>query len=94
VQRNIDELVKERDWVFDQLSSIKELRVWPSDANFILVRSLTKVGSEIFRQLKNKGFLVKDLSGSHDSLANCLRITIGNHQENIEFISDLKDLCR
>ncbi len=93
VLENIKELIKEREWMWEQLSVFKNLKVWPSEANFILVRPKGKSGPEVFNRLKSKGFLVKDLSGSHPALTDCLRITIGSHRENTGFIAALKALC-
>ena len=91
--KNIQEVIREREWMLDQLSSIKNLKVWPSEANFVLVRPTRKSGTEVFSKLKSKGFLVKDLSGSHPELIDCLRITVGNHKENTGFIEALTALC-
>ena len=58
---DIDRLKKERNWMFDQLSKINSVKVWPSEANFFLIRLIEKSGSLVFAQLKSKGFLVKNL---------------------------------
>ena len=81
-----------RDWMFDQLSSIASVKVWPSEANFILIRLKQKSGPDIFGQLKDKGFLVKNLTGAHPLLMNCLRVTIGTREENKEFLTALREL--
>ena len=93
IEGNIDRVKKERNWMFDQLSKINSVKVWPSEANFFLIRLIEQPGSLMFAQLKNKGFLVKNLTGSHPALMNCLRVTIGTREENIGFLSALRELC-
>ena len=65
--------------MFDQLSNINSVKVWPSEANFFLIRLENNQGPQCL-QLKNKGFLVKNLTGSHPALMNCLRVTIGTRE--------------
>jgi histidinol-phosphate aminotransferase len=40
--------------------------------------------------MKSRGVLVKNVSAMHPLLANCLRITIGQAQENEMMIAALK----
>ena len=93
IKGNIDRLKKERNWMFDQLSKINSVKVWPSEANFFLIRLIEQSGSSTFAQLKSKGFLVKNLTGSHPALMNCLRVTVGTREENTGFLSALRDIC-
>ena len=79
--------------MFDQLSKINSVKVWPSEANFFLIRLIEQSGSSTFAQLKSKGFLVKNLTGSHPALMNCLRVTVGTREENTGFLSALRDIC-
>ena len=93
IKDSIDVLKKERNWMFDQLNKINSVKVWPSEANFFLIRLAERSGTSTFMQLKNKGFLVKNLTGSHPSLMDCLRVTIGTREENIGFLTALRELC-
>ena len=62
--------------------------VYPSAANFILFR--IDAADCIFSGLKDRGVLVKNLNGSHPSLSNCLRVTIGTRDENDRFLEALQ----
>jgi histidinol-phosphate aminotransferase len=62
------------------LRRIPGLVVYPSEANFILVRVPGEAG-EVFRRLLEKGVLVKNVSRP-GLLERCLRITVGTSQEN------------
>lgn len=53
--------------------------VYPSVANFILVRTVRK--KELFEFLKKQGILIRDVS-AYPMLEGCLRISVGTPDEN------------
>ncbi|MBR4129346.1 MAG: histidinol-phosphate transaminase [Bacteroidaceae bacterium] len=63
------------------------LKVYPTDANFVLVR-VTDANS-IYRYLIEKGIVVRNRSRVQ-LCENCLRITIGTRQENNELLGALR----
>lgn len=73
----------DRQSMFDALSQLPEIMVWPSHANFLLLRS--EKSQIIFDSLKKNNILIKNLHGSHEKLAQCLRVTIGTEEENHSF---------
>lgn len=81
------ELRAQRDRVFAALQSLPGVRPWPSQGNMILAR----VGDAraCFDGLKARGVLIKNVSGLHPLLANCLRITIGTPDENTQLLAAL-----
>ncbi|MDY7025248.1 MAG: aminotransferase class I/II-fold pyridoxal phosphate-dependent enzyme, partial [Pseudomonadota bacterium] len=89
-------LRKLRSQLNDQLSLFSCFEVFPSEANFLLVRVLPNELSarEIFTALKERGVLIKCLDGGHPLLAQCLRFTVGSEEENQALISALKDIYR
>ena len=87
------ELIKSnRAELFRELSQLESLTVWPSEANFILVRSEQKPARAVFEELKDAGILIKCLDGSHPALKNCLRFTVGTKEENQLLVKALKNL--
>ncbi len=72
------------------LAQFPALEVFPSEANFILVRSLTGKADAIFEQLLDQGVLVKNLSPQGGALRDCLRITVGTEEENARFLTALE----
>lgn len=80
---------QQRDWLLHELSEFFQLKVYPSRANFILVRVLQGSATDIFEALKSHGVLIKNLNSAGGVLENCLRITIGTEQENKQFIKAL-----
>jgi len=92
VQRQIDELLAERDRMIRGLSKFKQLTVFPSDANFVLFR-VEQDSQALFQQLMEKGILIRDL-GSHPRLTNCLRVTIGTPNENKSFLEQMAHIIK
>ena len=87
------DIVVQRRWLIAQLSCLPGLRVFPSDANMILVR-LPGAGDSaerVFAGMRARGVLVKNVSNLHPLLANCLRLTVGLADENRTMLSALKE---
>jgi len=84
-----EQIRMDRAWLHQQLSEIPALQVYTSEANFILFRVAD--GSAVFKALKQRGVLIKDLDGVHPTLKDCLRVTVGTHPENERFITALKE---
>ena len=74
------------------LRELPGLEVFPSEANFILVKTQPGMAQRIHAGLLEKGILIKLLSGSMPMLEDCLRITIGTEQENNLLMDALKSL--
>lgn len=83
-------LREQREWLFEQLNSIDEIKVYPSRANFILVRLQKNNATDVFEKLKDEGVLIKNLSKADGVLDQCLRVTVGTPEENQKFISAFK----
>lgn len=87
INKFIHEIVKERDRVFSELSKIKGIKVYPSEANFILFR--VKNSKRVYEGLLKSGILVRDIS---TIIKDALRVTVGTKEENTEFIMTLKKI--
>lgn len=71
---------RERGRMAQALAALPGVTVFPSHANFLLVRVPDAPGW--FQRLKDAGILVKNVHGWHPLLTHCLRITIGTPAEN------------
>jgi histidinol-phosphate aminotransferase len=78
----------ERSRLTQGLKAIPGVHAFPSDANFILFK--VAAAAEVFESLKRRGILIKKLTGSHPALHDCLRVTVGQPEENAAFLSALK----
>ena len=79
---------QERSKLTSALASIAGVEVFPSEANFILIRVADADHS--FNALLSRKILVKNTSKSHPLLANTLRLTVGTSIENDGMIAALK----
>ncbi len=86
----VEEIKHERNWLVQQLKGLPLARqIFSSDANFLLVQ-MTDAKS-IYERLVQEGIIVRDRSNVI-LCENCLRITIGTHEENNRLIKVLKQL--
>ncbi|MCO5237409.1 MAG: histidinol-phosphate transaminase [Chitinophagaceae bacterium] len=90
VNEMIKILVKERGVLAEQLRSVGIVeRVFPTDANFILVK--VKDAKKIYDELLTRGIVVRDRSNVK-LCEECLRITVGSPEENKTLLNCLRDL--
>lgn len=83
------ELRQQRERVFTALQGMAGISPWPSQGNMVLAR--VKDAAATFAALKARGVLIKNVSGMHPLLANCLRITIGTPDENTRLLAELPE---
>lgn len=80
VNTMIRETVKEREQLVKALANLPLVeKIFPSDANFLLVR--VRDANAIYRYLKDKGIIVRNRSNVI-LCEDCLRITVGTEYEN------------
>ncbi len=82
------ELREERQMLLERLAQMPGVRPFPSDANMILVR--VPDAKAVFEGMKARGVLVKNISTMHPLLAQCLRLTVGNPEENVRMLAALQ----
>jgi len=88
VNEMIRVLVEERGRLERELPSLTIVqKVYPSDANFLLVK--VRDAKKVYQYLLDKGIVVRDRS-SVILCDDCLRITVGTEKENSELIEALK----
>jgi len=67
---------------------MKGVKAWKSDANMILVR--VSDAAKTFEGMRQRKVLVKNVSKMHPLLANCLRLTVGTTEENVQMLAALE----
>jgi len=80
---NANIIIDERQRLFDELTAMPGLKVFPSQANFILIK--VDDAKSVFEFLKANRILVKSFA-MNPKLSNCIRVTVGNPSENNEFL--------
>jgi histidinol-phosphate aminotransferase len=83
------EIKAQRATILEALAAQPKVRVWPSEANMILVR--VPDAQKTFDGMKARGVLVKNVSKLHPLLANCLRLTVGTADENRRMLAALEE---
>jgi len=84
----LQSLISERDRLYQQLSQFNGLRVYASQANFLLVQ--LPEASRLWQWLYDQqGILVRDFS-AEPGLPGCLRISVGTPTENDQLLATLR----
>ncbi|MFL5809231.1 MAG: histidinol-phosphate transaminase [Flavisolibacter sp.] len=87
VNAMIREIVSERERLVQDLGELRIVeKIYPSDANFILVKTIDANG--IYNHLKEKGIIVRNRNNVL-LCEGCLRITVGTQTENNELVRAL-----
>jgi histidinol-phosphate aminotransferase len=81
----------ERERLSAELATLPGVRVFPSEANFILFR-VSGSAPQLFADLKSRGVLIKSMDGSAPLLSGCLRATVGKPAENDALLTALREL--
>jgi histidinol-phosphate aminotransferase len=82
------QLREERAKLAAALAALPGTTVFPSAANFLLVRMPD--ADAAFSALLNAKVLVKNVGKMHPLLANCLRLTVGTPDENAQMLAALE----
>lgn len=86
----VAEIIAQRDKLAKSLKALSIVdKVYPSDANFLLVR--VRDAAATYQYLMDKGIIVRDRSRV-TLCYNCIRITVGTPEENDNLIQALKNL--
>ena len=78
----------ERDALLAKLAELPGVTPFPSQANMILAR--VPDSKKTFEGMRERGVLVKNVAGLHPLLANCVRLTVGTPDENIQMMDALR----
>jgi len=88
---NIQKILIERANLLKAMGELRRVEPFLTETNFITFR--VQDGKDVFQRLKEKGVLVRDMSG-YPELKNCLRVTVGTPEENQTFLTELKKIVK
>ncbi len=87
-RKQIEEIKAEREILSEKVRKLDITeKLYPSDSNFLFVK--VKDADSIYDLLTSKNIIVRNRSSV---IKNCLRITIGTHDENKKLIKELKKI--
>jgi histidinol-phosphate aminotransferase len=90
VKQTIRSVRSERERVFARLSKIDGIKIFRSDANFILIEAGKKYQA-ISKTLNTNGIIVK-LLGNIPNHKGCMRITIGTPEMNDKYLKCIEQI--
>ncbi|WBV60882.1 histidinol-phosphate transaminase [Chryseobacterium camelliae] len=83
---NIKNTLNEISWLKNEFQSVKCIKkVYPTDANFFLIEF--ENGEKVYEKLLENKILTSKRS---PQIPNCIRVNVGNREENIQLIEVLK----
>ena len=85
-EATLKQIIQGRDLLPKELSQ-RGCQVYPSQANFLLFKPPQKA-RQIFDSLLAQGIIIRPLDSY--GLADCLRVSIGNHRENELFLKNMQ----
>jgi len=85
-----NEVTEERNRLKESLSSLSfVIEVYPSDANFLLVKTIN--ANEVYNQLLAQNIIIRNRT-NEPLCKGCVRISIGTKEENTALIAGLKNI--
>ncbi len=90
IRDRVVKVVKERERLFDILDEMEGITIYPSQANFILIRP-EQEAQWLFNKLVEQSILIRDVS-AYPFLDNHLRISVGTPEENNLLVKALKSI--
>ena len=79
----------QRERLIEALRQLPGVTTYPSQANMLLVR--VPDARKTFDGMKARQVLIKNVSALHPLLANCLRLTVGNADQNTRMLTALQE---
>jgi len=89
IASRVQEIIEERDALVNALKKLPDVKVIPSDANFLLLKTPV-APSILMKKLTRNGVLVRNMEG-YSELAGYLRVNAGSKDENKVFLRALED---
>jgi histidinol-phosphate aminotransferase len=86
----IKAIVDERERLMSKLSEMDWLKVYPSQANFMLCRVLNGQARAIYEGLRQKGIFVRYFDTPQ--LKDCLRISVGKPEHTDKLVATLNEM--
>ncbi len=88
--QQVSRIRAERERLYKALDDIPGIRVWPSEANFLLFQVQQSDARRVYDALYAARVLVKNLEDASGVPPNCLRVTVGTAEENTSFLEALR----
>ena len=89
-------LLEEKEFFYQKLSNIEGLKVYKPSANFIFIKLLGNISSEMLQnKFAKKGMLIRDCSNFRGlEKGKFIRVAVRTRKENIKLLNELKLILR
>jgi len=88
LRRSVELVKSGRPYLEENLQGL--FKVYPSEANFVLVDVSPKRSSDVFDALLKKGITVRDCSSFRGASDSLIRISVGTQEQNEKVVAALK----
>lgn len=85
----VEEIIKERDRLYESLSRLSGVRVFPSNANFLFFYCEDE---SLMDRLLSYKIKIRKFEPRHPLLKNAYRITVGRREDNDRFIFAMEEI--
>jgi histidinol-phosphate/aromatic aminotransferase/cobyric acid decarboxylase-like protein len=94
-ERKRTNIIKGREYIFEEINMIRGMRAFPSEGNFVLIDAgvLDKDSLEIRDWMASRGIYIRPMSG-HNLPRGFIRVTVGTPEQNQRFIETIKEYAR
>lgn len=82
----------ERNFMLTQLSGITDLKVFPSDADYLLLKASEAQFDKLVVTLSERDILIRDCSNYKGLTKGFFRVAIKSHEANIKLLEGLKEV--
>jgi histidinol-phosphate aminotransferase len=90
LSKNVRMIVGERERMAKELAAFPWLRVYPSQANFLLCQVHGRSATELQTQLRERGVLVRHFDSP--GVRGCLRISVGRPEDTDHLVQALSEI--
>jgi len=89
-------LLKEKEFLYMELSNMEGLKVYKPSVNFIFIKLLGNISSEGLKdQLAKKGILIRDCSNFRGlEKGKFVRVAVRTRKENIKLLKEIKSIFK
>ncbi len=96
IKKSTEYSINEREYLFEEISKIPELKIYPSKSNYLLIDTHDSgiIASELANELLKKGVIVRDCTSFKGLDEFWIRISVATHKENEKFIGILKNILK
>jgi histidinol-phosphate aminotransferase len=86
-RKNLNEILEQRNFIEKELQNFSFVnKIYPSDANFLLIK--VENADQLYNYLVDEKVIIRN---RNKVVENCVRITIGNAEENQKLLQSLKN---